>query len=580
MSFNVWNIKEMLSIPSGSGTAKSSNWNNNNQTDYSALSDSQFLFGSQFCPENSETLSAPLDLGAHLRHPKQLHQNSLDSEPSIFTKYQTKPQLFGGEAKDGGLFSLPLPVGKPKCLLKQFEEKNKKAKDKCDSETLYNFVSQVRESIQRLQTSVEESEERLSSRSQSVLDCLETVAKTLQETARAQSDMRFEAIQEKGSAGQAILEMQKKFEAKQTEFIEMKSSLERLEVLVVQQSKDFKQLCEQLGQLYVPDILAELKRLLLAPRVLDHKKDNASQTSPPLAQSLRFINQKKLPLEEPVIGQTQAAPAARNPKAGSLMPEEFGVWADYFQEKAALPASEPCKGNGQVQDKAVQTNCQDTAGSPKNHVGPGIPGHQVHADGDLASQRDTQFTSLDLNNTANSIQSACPEYHSQGIVLCDSCEQLATEQKGKSAETAKKGKKRQPMKARRDRHLPRKPAQTPRKTCAPNTKYQRPQSPVSSKQRPPALCVQTPRSSPKSDCPTPGGRVKPRKTARAVRGGTLQLTMCPSKRSRFLSSSFQGDHQMSWFSSLNPEGSENALCKEAEKNLLYHLHFDSSDDDF
>lgn len=56
---------------------KSSNLNNN-QTDYSSLSDSQFLFGSQFCPESSQTLSTALDSEVHLRHPKQSQQNSLD----------------------------------------------------------------------------------------------------------------------------------------------------------------------------------------------------------------------------------------------------------------------------------------------------------------------------------------------------------------------------------------------------------------------------------------------------------------------------------------------------------------------
>ncbi|KAF6098832.1 hypothetical protein HJG60_002233 [Phyllostomus discolor] len=177
MNFNVWNIKDMLSIPSGSGTTKSSNWTNN-QADYSGLSDSQFLFGSQFCPESSEALSAPLDFGVHLKDPKQLQKNSLDSEPSLFAKYQTKPQLFGEDTKDGSLFPLPLSVGKSKGLLEQFEEKKKRAKDKCDSENLYNFISHVRESIHKLQTSVEKSEEHLSSRSQSILDSLETVART------------------------------------------------------------------------------------------------------------------------------------------------------------------------------------------------------------------------------------------------------------------------------------------------------------------------------------------------------------------------------------------------------------------
>ncbi|KFW82113.1 Coiled-coil domain-containing protein 36, partial [Manacus vitellinus] len=58
-------------------------------SDYSSLSDSQLLFGSQFCPENvQQSAAALLELGSQ---PGQ--QNSQDSEPSIFTKYQTKPQL-------------------------------------------------------------------------------------------------------------------------------------------------------------------------------------------------------------------------------------------------------------------------------------------------------------------------------------------------------------------------------------------------------------------------------------------------------------------------------------------------------
>ncbi|XP_004625146.1 interactor of HORMAD1 protein 1 [Octodon degus] len=588
MSFNVWSMKEMLTIPSGSGTTKSSNWNNN-QTDYSALSDSQFLFGSQFCPENSETLSAPLDLGAHLRRPKQSQQNSLDSEPSIFTKYQTKPYLFGGETKDEGLFSLPLPVGKSKCLLKQFEEKNQRAKDKCDSETLHNFVSQVRESIQRFQTSVEESEERLSSRSQSILDSLETVARTLQETAQAQSDMRFEVVQ-KSNAEQAILEMQKKLETTQTEFTEMKSSLKQLEVLVAQQSKDFQQLCEQLGQLHVPDVLEKLKRLISAPLVPGCVKDSASQTSPPLAQSLRFIKQTKLPCEEPVTWQTQAAPAAGIPTAGSLRPAEFRVCAeqeesDSLRGKAALPAVEPCKVYRQVKDKARQTNCQDstiTKTSPQN-CGSSGPGHKVC---DLVSQGNPQLISLDLHNVANSIQNACPEYQGRSIFFCDPCEQLVTKQKDRTVERGREEKMQQPRKARRGKLLTRKRGQTLSKTCTFNPKYQHPQSPVSSPPRSPkgqqellaqALCLPSPRRSPRSLCPVPEGRVKSSKT---VRGEALQFTIGPSKGSRLLSSSLQRDHRMSWFNDLNPENSEPAPYKKTGKSLLYHLDFDSSDDDF
>ncbi|NXG66104.1 IHO1 protein, partial [Hemiprocne comata] len=58
------------------------------RTDHSSLSNSQPLFGSQFCLENLPSAAAPLKLG------RQLGQHSSqDSEPSIFTKYQTKPPL-------------------------------------------------------------------------------------------------------------------------------------------------------------------------------------------------------------------------------------------------------------------------------------------------------------------------------------------------------------------------------------------------------------------------------------------------------------------------------------------------------
>ncbi|NXX15825.1 IHO1 protein, partial [Podargus strigoides] len=60
----------------------------NRSSDYSSLSDSQLLFGSQICPDNMQSAAAPLELGTQLGQ-----HNSQDSEPSIFTKYQTKPPL-------------------------------------------------------------------------------------------------------------------------------------------------------------------------------------------------------------------------------------------------------------------------------------------------------------------------------------------------------------------------------------------------------------------------------------------------------------------------------------------------------
>ncbi|EFB13936.1 hypothetical protein PANDA_009355, partial [Ailuropoda melanoleuca] len=564
---------------------KSSSWNNN-QTDYSSLSDSQFLFGSQFCPESSETLSAPLD-GVHLRHPKQSQQNSLDSEPSIFTKYQTKPQLFGGDTNDRGLFPLPLSVGKSKGLLEQFEEKKKRAKDKCDSETLYNFISHIRESIHRLQTSVEKSEEHLSSRSQSILDCLETVAKTLQETMRAQSDLVLESVHDKGNMEQVISEIQKRFEARRAEFIEMKSDLKHLEVLVAQQSKDFQQLCEQLGQLNVASVLAELKRLISVPGVPRHVKDSTSQTSPALAQSLHFTRQDRAAPEEPVLWQAQACPAVWDRSTGSLSPGEFGVCSkgeksDALREEAVLMAAGTSKRNRQVKDRAVQTL---TKTSSENH-GSGFPGPEVPGGRDRVSRGTSRLIPLDLNNRATSIKNTCQKCQTEGVSLCDPGEErLVAAQKGRAGERGRKGRKQQPRKSHRGRPLARKQEQAPSKTRAFISKY--PQPPVSGPQRTPLeqqkplaqpLRLWGPSSPTKPDSPLLGGTVMRSKATRAAQGNTLQLSGYSSQDNSLLSSSSQGDCQMSWFSDLNLGSLEPPLCKEPGKNVFYDLGFDSSDD--
>ncbi|KAM9680557.1 interactor of HORMAD1 protein 1 isoform 1-T1 [Dama dama] len=595
MNFNVWNIKDMLSIPSGSGANKSSNWNNN-QTDYSSLSDSQFLFGSQFCPESSQTLSTPLDSEVHLRHPKQSQQNSLDSEPSIFTKYQTKPQLLGGETKDGGSFPLPLSLGKPKGLLEQFEEKKKSAKDRCDSETLYNFISHIRESIHKLQTSVEESEEHLSSRSQSILDSLETVAKTWQETAKAQSGLMLERVQDKGNVEQAILELQKRFEARQAEFIEMKSNLKHLEVLVTQQSKDFQQLCEHLGQLNMPSVLAQLKQLTSIALTPKHVKDSASQTSPPLAQSLSFTRQDKHTSEKPVMWQAQALPAACSLSVGSPRPREFVVWGegskrDALQEEAVQPAVGTGKRNRQITDRAVQTSCQNSVTKTgSENCGSPFLGHKVPEARDPVSQGDSQLISRgykDLNNSATSIKNTSQKRQAKGVFSCDPCEQrLVTEQKGITVERGKKGKQQQPRKAPRRSSLRRKQEQMPNKTCVSNSKYPRP--PVSSSQRSPRGEQETlaqplqfggPGSPTDLVCSAQGGTVMPSKTTRAEQGNLMQRSGHSTQDNSLLPPSSQRDHRMSWFSDLNPR-TESPQSQESGKNILYDLGFDSSDDGF
>uniref|UniRef100_A0A8C8AT41 Uncharacterized protein n=1 Tax=Otus sunia TaxID=257818 RepID=A0A8C8AT41_9STRI len=99
-------------------------------SDYSNLSDSQLLFGSQFCPENVQLAAAPLELGTQLgQHNSQDVKNYL-SEPSIFTKYQTKPQLFDEDAKEKA--SLNFGAGRVRSVLENFEMSKNKIKDKYD----------------------------------------------------------------------------------------------------------------------------------------------------------------------------------------------------------------------------------------------------------------------------------------------------------------------------------------------------------------------------------------------------------------------------------------------------------------
>lgn len=52
------------------------------------------------------------------------------SEPSIFTKYQTKPLLFDEDTKEKG--SLNFGAGRVKSVLENFEVNRNKIKDKYD----------------------------------------------------------------------------------------------------------------------------------------------------------------------------------------------------------------------------------------------------------------------------------------------------------------------------------------------------------------------------------------------------------------------------------------------------------------
>ncbi|XP_017676160.1 PREDICTED: coiled-coil domain-containing protein 36 [Lepidothrix coronata] len=287
MNFNVWNIKEMLSMPTAMGPNKCS-MRSSTASDYSSLSDSQLLFGSQFCPENMQSAAALLELGSQ---PGQ--QNSQDSEPSIFTKYQTKPQLFDEETREKGL--LNLSTGRVKSVLENFEVNKNKIKDKYDREVLSAFISSTKDRLQGLQARLDKFEEMSDSRYKSILVHLETLSKKMEDALQSHRDSVLKALRDRSQMEQALLEMERRLAAKDAEISDVKSSVqllkEGLESLPAQLNDQHLKLCKELDFVKLPNASAEQHTPVPSARLPPHVTDNSSQTSPGPCQ-LRVLDEE------------------------------------------------------------------------------------------------------------------------------------------------------------------------------------------------------------------------------------------------------------------------------------------------
>ncbi|TRY55028.1 hypothetical protein DNTS_020765 [Danionella cerebrum] len=135
MKPNLWNIKEMLSIPSSSGGMKYCK--GQGTSDYSSLSDSQILLGSQMWPDNSQGISQ--EMSGHSRGSQQTPQEVKD----MSNMYRSKPSLFNSDGK-----MLAFNSSKSVGMLDRFEEEKKKAKEKYESDILTNGILQLRESLE------------------------------------------------------------------------------------------------------------------------------------------------------------------------------------------------------------------------------------------------------------------------------------------------------------------------------------------------------------------------------------------------------------------------------------------------
>ncbi|XP_064288884.1 interactor of HORMAD1 protein 1 isoform X2 [Passer domesticus] len=208
------------------------------------------------------------------------------SEPSIFTKYQTKPQLFDEETREKG--SLNFGAGRVKNVLENFEVNKSKIKDKYDREVLSSFIFSIKDKLQELPVFFEKFEEMFDSKLKSSLVCLETLFKTLEDALQSHCSLVLKALTEKSQMEQALLEMERRLAAKDAEILDMKSSMqllkEGLESLPARLNDQFLKVCKELGFQKPGNTSAEQHMLLSSASLPPHTTDKSFQTSPGLCQ--------------------------------------------------------------------------------------------------------------------------------------------------------------------------------------------------------------------------------------------------------------------------------------------------------
>ncbi|XP_063284216.1 interactor of HORMAD1 protein 1 [Pelobates fuscus] len=291
MNLNVWNIKDLFSIPPGTGTSKSSG--KNSTGDQSSLTDSQFLFSSQFCPDNSQPSLA------EYKQPRNSQQNSEDNEPSVFLKYLAKPSLYN-DLKENSSFQL-FGTEKNKTILEQFEESKKKTKEKSENDQLNNMISNTLLTIQELKVAFCQTEENTNLKCKSILESVETLSKTLQESAASHCNSIIKAFSAKCNVEKAMLELEQKLHKNDEELASLKCNvqliLSNMDILKSQQYEQQVMLSEKIGCLSDSikstenKILSELEKTNFAPQLACCLKENTTQTTPPVFSNISFKKQ-------------------------------------------------------------------------------------------------------------------------------------------------------------------------------------------------------------------------------------------------------------------------------------------------
>ncbi|XP_010879367.2 interactor of HORMAD1 protein 1 isoform X1 [Esox lucius] len=286
MNPNMWNIKEILSIPNGSSGPKITS-RNEATSDYSSLTDSQFLFGSQFLPDNMQGM---LQDTAFSNRTSGSSQSQEASEPKPLSSYHTKPFLLGN-GKDkvkAPCFSSGKSVG----VLDKFEEDKKRAKEKLESDILTSGF--LRDNLECIKLSLNHIDQSTMSGKKDFAD----FEKRLQQNIASLQEgfaQQFEALQNKLSTqNQMLKEMDdraaKTGVATTALSSHMQGLLQNLEFLRHEQSQVQRMLGEVLG--LTGTLVSELHPVPVGVM------DSMVQTSPGMMERFSQVDEENRHLED------------------------------------------------------------------------------------------------------------------------------------------------------------------------------------------------------------------------------------------------------------------------------------------
>ncbi|XP_018960804.2 interactor of HORMAD1 protein 1-like isoform X1 [Cyprinus carpio] len=280
MKPNVWNIKEMLNIPATSGGIK--NGKGPGTSDYSSLSDSQILLGSQMWPDISQGFTQ--EISGQSRGSQHTSQEM--KEMMVSSSYSSKPFLFGGDGKisnfTGGKF-----VG----MLDRFEEEKRKAKEKHESEILTHGILQLQESLENTRETLLNRIGGSNDITKVVVEKMDTFSKTIKgylNSVNKGITCQFETLQSQAQKEMADRQAKSSLAAK--ELSSSMFNLQRdLEHLKAEQSKEQDMLGKILSQL---NTLISIQKPMTGPgsaRMIDSEV----QTSPGLLERLCVMSDAK-----------------------------------------------------------------------------------------------------------------------------------------------------------------------------------------------------------------------------------------------------------------------------------------------